>query len=168
MKNSVEIERKFVIKLPELSRLSEEPDYTVSEITQVYLVSAPGISRRIRKRVTDGIAVFTVTEKRRIDALSAYEDEREITFSEYSSLYSERDTDLSVIEKTRHTFRRGGQTYEIDVYPAWRRSCIMETELKDRDTPVLIPEFIELIKEVTGIKAYSNHSMAKHFPDELI
>ena len=60
----------------------------------------------------------------------------------------------------------GGQLFEIDVYPAWKNTAIMETELDDREREVEIPTFIEIIREVTGYKAYSNASMSKSFPKE--
>ena len=43
----------------------------------------------------------------------------------------------------------------------------METELEGEDTAVQIPEFISMIKEVTGIRAYSNASMSRVFPTEI-
>jgi len=43
----------------------------------------------------------------------------------------------------------------------------METELPSEDTNTDIPPFIKIIKEVTGIKAYSNASMSRAFPNEI-
>ena len=42
----------------------------------------------------------------------------------------------------------------------------METELESRDTEVLMPDFLSIVREVTGNKLYSNASMARSFPKE--
>ena len=39
-------------------------------------------------------------------------------------------------------------------------------ELSDRETSVTHPSFIRVVREVTGIREYSNAAMSKHFPKE--
>lgn len=164
---SIEIERKYVIELPDFSRLREMSGYTVSEITQIYMPTVLGVSHRVRRRITREGTVYTETKKQRIDAMSAYEDEREIDESRYEALVGMRDTALRPITKHRHTFEYRGQLFEIDVYPEWKKSCIMETELDERTRTVEMPDFIRVIRDVTGMREYSNHSMAAQFPKEL-
>ena len=164
---SIEIERKYVIELPDFSCLREMSGYTVSEITQIYMPTVLGVSHRVRRRVCADRIVYTETKKRRIDAMSAYEDEREIDELEYDALVKLRDTSLHPITKQRHTFVYQGQLFELDVYPEWKNSCIMETELDERTRTVEMPDFIRVIRDVTGMREYSNHSMAAEFPKEL-
>ena len=45
-------------------------------------------------------------------------------------------------------------------------TAIMETELDSREKQVKIPSFIEILREVTGDKAYSNAGMSRRFPEE--
>lgn len=167
MKDHIETERKFIISKPDIDVLRAQPEYTSSDIVQIYLVSSPRVTHRIRSRTYLGKTVYTETTKMRISGMSAYEDEREITEAEFVSLSEQIDPDTTPIVKTRHTFVLGGQLFEIDVYPNWQTSAIMETELEGEDTAVQIPEFISMIKEVTGIRAYSNASMARVFPTEI-
>ena len=142
------------------------PEYTRSEITQIYLKSPDGITRRVRCRERSGNITYTETKKVRIDKMSAYEDEREISYEEFVDLSSEKDEKTLPIIKTRHTFTYEGQLFEIDVYPKWKSTAIMETELEARDKEVKFPEFITIIREVTGDKNYSNAGMSRSFPDE--
>ncbi len=165
-KHEVEIERKYIIMKPDVSVMSSCDGYTASEIEQIYLVSADGVTRRIRKRVTDGTACYYLTEKRRIDAMSSMEDEREITPSEYCLLRAEMDQHTHPIYKTRHAFFVGAQSFEVDVYPEWQSTAIMETELESRDTEVKMPDFIHVVREVTGLRGYSNAAMSRSFPKE--
>jgi CYTH domain-containing protein len=44
----------------------------------------------------------------------------------------------------------------------------MEIELRSRDETVNIPDFIEIISEVTGNKKYSNAAMSENFPEEIL
>ena len=166
--NNVEIERKYIIEMPDINVMSEMPDYTVSEITQIYLGSPQHVTHRVRRRAYDGRAEYTETKKVRIDKTSAYEDERLISEGEYSALALNMAKDSNPLSKTRHTFNYLGQIFEIDIYPNWTRTCIMETELPSRDAVVEMPSLIHIIREVTGDKKYSNASMSRSFPQEII
>lgn len=163
----VEIERKFIIRLPDLALVAQRRGYTVSHITQTYLLSAPRVTHRVRKREYEGRVVYTETKKVRIDKLSSFEDERELTRSEYEELLATADPAAKPVLKTRHTVPHGEYKLEIDVYPAWRHTCVMEIELPSRETEVNLPPFITVVAEVTGDKRYSNAAMARSFPPEL-
>ena len=167
MNSGIEIERKFVIKMPSVATLMQMPDYTVSEISQTYLASAgEGVTERVRRReYADGVR-FYHTVKRRIDKLSCNEDEREIDESEYRSLLERRDTQGQTVEKTRHTFSFGALTVEIDKYRGWDTVAVLEVELPSRETSLTLPDFIEEIFEATGKFELSNAELYKHFPTE--
>ena len=163
-----ETERKLVIKKPDVELLRELPDFSVSHIIQTYLLSDKGVTHRVRSREREGVTVYTECIKRRLSAATCTEDEREITAEEYAQLLLRRDPRSATIEKTRITFGYSDRIFEVDIYPGWERSCIMEVELPSEDTPVDFPPFITVIREVTGDRRYSNAGMALAFPDELI
>lgn len=164
----VEIERKYVIAMPDTAKLSGLPAYTVSEIDQTYLASADHVTHRVRKRVFGEKTVYTETKKIRIDKMSAFEDERELSEDEYTELLKLRKDGTVTLKKVRHTFDYSGQTFEVDIYPEWQKTAILETELESRETEVVFPDFIKVIAEVTGDKRYSNASMSLEFPKELL
>ena len=164
----VEIERKYVIVMPDTDTLRSQSDYTVSEIEQTYSESAEHVTHRVRARRYSDRVVYTETKKVRIDKMSAIEDEREISEREYLDLLAKRKADTITLRKTRHTFEHAGQIFEIDVYPEWGRTAVMETELESRQQTVSMPDFIRIVAEVTGDKRYSNASMSQIFPDELL
>ena len=165
--NNLEIERKYIIEKPAIERMMLESSYTSSEIVQIYLTSPLGVTRRVRSREYASGTRYFETTKVRVDKMSSQELEREIDREEFDRLATEIAEDSHPIVKTRHTFDYLGQTFEIDVYPEWERTCIMETELPSRDTEVKMPSFIRIIAEVTGDKRYSNAAMSKSFPDEI-
>ena len=168
MSTPIEIERKFVIALPEIEDMSSRDGYTSSEIEQTYLVSEPHVTRRVRARRYADRTVYTETKKVRIDASSAYEDERTLTEAEYLSLLSEIAPGTVTLRKTRHTFTYLGRVFEVDVYPEWKRSCILEVELERADEVIEMPYFLDVVDEVTGDKRYSNAAMSREFPKELM
>lgn len=166
--SQVEIERKYIIKMPDIETLKSQMDYSSSEILQIYLPSDKGETHRIRQRVYDEKIICTETKKIRIDNMSATEIEREISPLEFAALASNIKYGTSPIEKIRHTFVYENRLFEIDVYPQWKTTAIMETELESRETKVKFPSFINIIREVTGEKAYSNAQMSREFPVEDI
>ena len=168
MSNQIEIERKYVIKKPSLDVIREKDGYTESAIVQIYLSSEEGVTRRVRKRSFPSRVIYTETKKTRIDSVSSYEEEREISEAEFLTLSRNVKEGTRPVIKTRYTFLFCGVTFEIDVYPDWEKTAIMETELENRETCAAMPDFIEIVSEVTGDRRYSNASMAHAFPDELI
>lgn len=164
----VEIERKYVIAKPDIELLATLNGYTVSEIEQTYLTSSPALTHRVRKRSYSDRVSYTETKKVRIDKMSVYEDEREISESEYLEHLKSKSEGSVTLRKTRHTFLYEGHILEVDMYPEWQRSAILETELASREAVVPFPDFIEVIAEVTGDKKYSNASMSREFPKELM
>ena len=168
MSTQVEIERKFIIEKPSVSDMSAMKEYTASDITQIYLDSPKSVTHRIRSRRYPTHTAYTETLKIRIDAMSASERESEISAERFSELSKNIAKDSRVLEKTRHTFLYGEHTVEIDNYPEWESTAVLEVELKSRDEQISLPDFIKIIKEVTGDKRYSNASMSRTFPEELV
>ncbi len=162
----LEIERKFIIKMPDPEVLLCAENYTSSAITQIYLESDSGITHRIRKREYEGRTEYTETKKIRIDKMTAIEDEREISGADFEKLKLNIKKGSAPLSKLRRAFDFRGFTFEIDSYPKWERTAIMEVELRDASVEIKFPDFITVIKEVTGERAYTNAAMAESFPKE--
>lgn len=168
MPKQIEIERKYVIKMPDIDILKSQDGYTESKILQIYIESEAGVTHRIRKRSYSSRLIYTETKKSRIDSVSSFEEENEINEQRFATLSKQIKRGTVPLIKTRYTFTYNESTLEIDVYPRWKRSAIMETELVSREESVKMPPFIEIISEVTGDYRYSNAAMASEFPEELI
>lgn len=164
---NIETEKKYVIEMPDVLFLSTLENYTESEIEQIYL-NTEGVTHRIRRRKMGERVVYTETEKRRISPMSVIETEKEIDEVKYNELKKNRKENSKILVKTRYTFDFLGHTIEIDVYPKWQKSAIMELELKSEGESFSLPPFIKLIKDVTGLFEYSNAKMSVSFPPELI
>lgn len=166
-KTQIEIERKFIIERPSLELLSTLDGYTESDIVQTYLSSEMRVTHRIRARSSEGVTVYTETKKTRVDKLSAIEEEREIDKVEYERLAALIAEGTRPIIKKRIILPHGKWLLEIDIYPEWTRTAILEVELASREEKPTFPDFIRVLTEVTGDKRYSNAGMSRAFPEEL-
>ena len=158
-----EIERKFLIKYPNLEWLESQPNCQRVEIIQTYLKSPNGDETRIRQRGIDGNFIYFQTTKRKISACKRIEIERRLTKDEYLKLLLDVDTTKHQIRKTRYCLVYENQYFEIDVYPFWQDKAVMEIELRDENQAIKLPEMIDVIKEVTGDDEYSNSTLAKMY-----
>ena len=162
-----EIERKYIIDIPNIKELEKLPNCTKVDITQTYLKSNDDTERRVRARGIDGNYIYYLTEKRKINSLKRVEVERRLEPNEYIKLLMDADTNLKPIHKTRYCLTENNQYFEIDIYPQWDNQAIMEIELSSEDDIVKTPEFINIIKEVTEDENYKNYNMAHEMPKQL-
>lgn len=163
-----EIERKWLITRPDEALLAAQPGASSSQIVQTYLIAPAGLSRRVRARTQNGITVCTTTEKRRINAMTAEETETVITADTYAALLREADPACSPIAKTRWCIPYAGQVLEIDLYPFWDAQAVLEIELPSPDAATSLPPYLTILQEVTGDRTYSNHSLSRTIPQQII
>lgn len=161
-----EIERKYLIRMPDPAWLAREAEGT--EITQTYLLSPPGISERVRKRGRDGSYVYTHTVKQKLSDLRRIEDEEEISAERYEELLQRADPSRRAICKVRWCFSYEGQFFELDVFPFWEDRAYLEIELRDESQEVRLPPDIRVIREVTEDIRYTNSALAYAIPYEDI
>ena len=163
--NGFEIERKFLIAMPEEDFLA---GCEISGIKQTYLLGEPDTTERVRRRRWADRCEYTHTVKRKISNIRRLEDETEIGEGEYLELLKRADPDRRTIEKLRCCYRIGGEEWEIDVFPFWEDRAIVEIELEDEGQEVLLPPGLRLIREVTDDPRYTNSALSREIPmDEL-
>lgn len=161
-----EIERKYLIDVPDGRFLSAQPDCAVWEIEQIYLLSAPGETRRIRRVIENGQTRYYQTTKRRVSSATAEEREAQIERDEYERLRAQRDPSLRTILKRRYLIPFAGHCLEIDVYPFWKRQAVLEIELESEAEAARIPDWLRVRREVTSEKQYKNVALAREIPKE--
>lgn len=165
MSEKMEIERKFLIEMPDIEFLNVRRQL---EILQTYLKNSnDGAQRRVRKITENGNESFIYTEKIFYTPVSRKETEYEISSREYDELLSEAKADCVPISKCRICFDYNDQLFELDIYPFSDELAILELELEEPEQKIDFPSYINVIKEVTGIDSYSNAALGKagKFPD---
>lgn len=164
----IETERKFLIRMPEISLLTSIEGVRVRHIEQTYLCREDGKNARVRRIDEDGKISYVKTLKERISTLSCYEEEYEIDREQYGRALLRADTSRSTIIKTRYCIPYCEHILEIDVYPFWSDRAILEVELADEDEQFSLPSYISVVKEVSEDKRYKNTNLAKDVPFDLI
>lgn len=157
----LEIERKFLIEYPDLDWLENQPNCRKIEIIQTYLLADSEDEVRVRQRGLDGHYVYFQTIKRKVDDVKRVEIERRLSKDEYLKLLMNADTTKRQIRKNRYCLTFESQYFEVDVYPFWNDKAIVELELSDENAPIVFPEQLKVIKEVTDDDSYKNSSLAK-------
>lgn len=164
----LEIERKFLIALPDEALLKEKSVKRL-DIEQIYLrPDASGANRRIRRTRSGTKERFFYTEKTRLTAVTRIEREHEITAAAFEALLAERDETLHTIEKTRYLVPFEGHTLEIDVFSFWHDRAFCEAELQSEDEPLLLPAWLRVYREVTDDARYTNRALARTVPEEAL
>ena len=161
----LEIERKYLIRMPDSELLSRLP---ASEIEQIYILSPEGTRERIRRRDYGGRIEYTHTVKKRLNDLSRVEIEEEIDEERYRELCSRADPSRRVIRKRRLISSFDGQDFEIDVFPFWDDRALMELELEDEEQELRLPPRIAIVREVSSEKNYMNSALAREIPRETL
>lgn len=157
-----EIERKFLIKYPDLKALNN-PTLEKVDIIQTYLrKSNPNEEIRIRQRGCDGHFVYTRTIKKGTGQ-KRFETEKRISKDQYLTYLMDADQNYHQIRKTRYCFVHNNQYLELDIYPFWKDKAILEIEINNENGKVEIPPEIEVIKEVTNDPHLKNSYIAKNY-----
>ena len=161
----LEIERKYLIHHPDPAFLASQDGAYRIDIRQTYLTPDAAGNRRIRRWEDRGGVKFIITRKEKVTAVTRIERESELTESAYLALLAEADPARETLVKTRWRLPYRGQELEIDLYPFWTKIAVLEVELTCEEQPVLLPPWLDLIREVTGEEAYSNASLSKLLKD---
>ena len=163
----MEIERKYLIRMPEEAALRAMPGCVVWDIVQTYLHDGGiGQTRRVRSIRTGGETRYIYTYKRRINELTCDEREEEIGAAAYEALLQDANPQLHSIEKRRYRIPYRGQMMEIDLYSFWDDRATLEIELEREDQAPELPDWLEMVRELTGERAYKNRYLAECVPME--
>ena len=158
MPKGLEIERKFLVELPDVSRLDVKRKIG---ITQTYLSAGENDSqRRVRRISENGEITYTYTEKVFLTPVTREENEFEITEGEYRRLLVQTRKDCTPVEKVRYCFNYHDQLFELDTYPFSKQLAIMELELKSPDQKIDFPADVKVLRDVSADKKYSNAALA--------
>ena len=153
MKTFKEIERKFLLKrFPKLEKIN-----TVYQIQQWY--HSDGFRYRYQVEIPNGDVKIFKTRKTNISKGVNQEEETILSQNEFNEL--DLSNSLS-IKKIRTVVKYKGHKLEIDKYEGLN-IVILEVELEDLNEKIPMPKYIdkEILYEVTGIKEFSNKSLAE-------
>ncbi|MBP3619931.1 MAG: AAA family ATPase [Clostridia bacterium] len=155
-----EIERKFLIEMPNLEKMEKNQACKKVEIIQTYLKSENDDEIRVRQRGYNGSYIYTKTIKKYAGNGKRFEFEERISEQQYLSALMEADITKRQIRKTRYCLVYENQYFEIDIYPFWKDKAILEIEFSNENREIKFPKCMKIIKEVTDDEEYKNTTLA--------
>lgn len=153
----VKEEKRYLIEYPNIDYLQNITNCKKVDIIQTYLKSNNKEAICIEQRGLDGDYVYSIIQN---DKFTNVKEEKRISKEEYLKFLMDADINLRQIRKTRYCLMDNRYCCNIDIYPFWKEKAIMWFQTK-KDKDVLIPSFINVLKEVSSDERYDNYSMAK-------
>ena len=161
LKDTIEYNRKILVKMPDLKKLSYNRKIT---IIQNYLYTDDeNVEKRIRQRKYGDNCSYYYTEKYRVDIKNngRLKADRRISEREYLSLLAQINPKYRQIVKDRYCFVYENQYFNLDVFPFDKEKALLEISLEENDKVLDIPDFIEIIKDVTDDESFKNISLSE-------
>lgn len=163
-----EIERKFLIKPFDYNVIPNYKDIPQYDIMQIYLINKDkNTEERVRViRQVNGAVIYNHcnmyhTIKRKVSTGIREENEVQIDSDKFASYLMRMNPQSRPIIKHRICYPYSYHYIEIDTYKSIDMpGLILEVELNKIEENVSLPDYIEVIKEVTNDDRYSNHSLA--------
>ena len=163
----LEIERKFLIKYPDLKQLAEMKLCRKIPITQAYLTTPEEGRFRVRKRGEGADVLYIKTIKHKINDLKRIEIESYISEEEYYAYLDRKDCVEGIISKDRYCLVWDARYFELDVYPFWKDRATLELELTDENEEFSLPDFVDPIRDVSFEKEYRNKYLAAVYGQQI-
>ena len=158
----LEIERKFLLKrFPKRVIEKYKKNLQILDMVQYYFF-IDGVWQRYRVVDSEGKKTkYIHTIKKSIQPGIYEENERAIKEKEFLEKRKEYNKNYAVIRKTRYVIKYKGLKFEIDVYNDLSM-VVLEVELPDLKHQFEYPDglFEEIVIEATGMKQFSNFSLA--------
>ncbi|TKR71695.1 hypothetical protein L596_019252 [Steinernema carpocapsae] len=158
--------RKWLVKGFDLAQF---PKYEEFQVVHDYLLAdKPDLQVRIRARCQDGRSTYTITTRHFMQP-ETVETRMQINYREYCRYLTMKDMSRASLHKSRRCFNFGRQYFHLDTYvdplpPACdgRPLMILETYTTSPrgDEDPALPEFMKVVKEITGDSTYSMYNVA--------
>lgn len=156
---TIEKFNKYLINVDDalLERIKNEDNYSTSHIVQHYLTSENNMERRIRRRERGDDVMYSYSEAKYLATNERIKVDRVLTKRQYKDFENQIDRNLNVTDKMRYSFIHNDSFYKLDVFNFDKTKGIISTENEAE-----LPEYIDVIKDVTGNVNYKNYYLAKH------
>lgn len=153
-------QRKYIVDLSTLNNgLIDINNITTVFIEQIYLESLnDNYEKRLRKRTINGVSTYYFTsQKKECNGSSLIITDKKITEKEYYN-FMETSSVKKRLTKIRKTFSYDKNYYRLDTFE--NGLCILEVEENIDPSVVKLPDFINIIKDVTDDENYRNLNIA--------
>ena len=154
---------RYLVNVDEdvLKKIKQEAGFSTSHIIQHYLRSDDGYERRIRSRDRNGDMLYSYSEANYLSTNERVKVDRVLTEKQYNDFAHQIDTDLHVIDKMRYSFIDKSLFFKLEVFDFDTTKGILTVDEPDDGRTVEVPDYFEVIRDVTGDVNYKNYYLAK-------
>ncbi len=156
-KTYINEEKRYLIEYPNIDFLQNLKSCKKVDVIQTYLKSNNKEEVSIEQRGVDGNYIYSKIQNNKFENVK---EEKRITKEEYLKLLMDADINFRQIRKTRYCLMNDKCYCNIDIYPFWKEKAIMEFQMK-KDKEILIPSYVNVLKEVSDDERYDSYSIAK-------
>lgn len=158
----VEQFKKYLIDVDEnlLATLKDmNSDYT--HIVQHFLKSTPGTEKRIRRREKGDSTLFYYSDANMLTPFTRIKTDRIISERQYKDYLIEIDPNLGAIDKERYSFTYKNHFFRLDIFDFDQSKALLSAQIIQSDESIELPEFVNVLKDVSDIVNYKNYYLAK-------
>lgn len=151
-------QRKFLVEGVDVEKLSTIANKVV--ITQNYLQESDGYEYRLREMKSDkGVTYHYAIQNKKEDGMREIIKSATIDKEEYSRLLPKEEGEFSTCVKTRYSFVYNKQYFRLDIFPD--NMMILEVNVTKENPEISLPEFVNVVEEVTNKEEYQNINIAR-------
>ncbi len=160
--NKTYIEKKYLIKMPDINQLLKNKHCRRVHVKQHYIIDDTRKEKEkiVLRRENKKNLYYKVNKKDNVKykiSLSA---------DDYINRLENEDTKFYHIYKDRYYYIYDSRCIKIDVFPFWNDKAILEVDLLNERETIKLPKFIEVIEEVTDNEKYKNYYLAEEYNDK--
>lgn len=154
--NNNYLEKKYLIKKPDYDMLCKLNGASKFKISLTYLKSRDDEDIKLVIRRSEDKVVYSKVVK------SIGREEVYISADKYVSELENADPRRKRLDKERFFFIYKNNRYKVDFYPFMDDVAILELDLLNEREEFELPDFIEVIEDITDNRKYRNRELARN------
>lgn len=157
----IEVSKKYLVEINDelISKLKETASKV--HIVQHYLKSQSGNERRIRRREKEGNTIYYYSDATMLTPNTRIKKDRIISESQYQDYAMDIDPSVGIIDKERYSFYHNGRFFKLDIFSFDQSKALLSVQIPDESEEIVVPDYFNVVKEVTDILNYKNYYLAK-------
>lgn len=160
--NNNYIEKKYLIKMPDLEQLLKNKHCRKVHVKQHYLIDETKKEKEkiVLRRENNKNFYYKVNKKDNVKYSNS------ITADQYINKLEDENKKFYNIYKDRYYYIYDSRCFKFDIFPFWDDKAILEIDILSEREQIKFPKFVEILEEVTEIEKYKNYYLAEEYNDK--
>lgn len=157
--NKTYVEKKYLIKMPDVNQLIKNKHCRKVHVKQHYLIDETKKEQEkiVLRREKNKNFYYKVNKKNNVKYSQA------IKADDYINKLEDENNKFYHIYKDRYYYIYDSRCIKIDIFPFWKDKAILEVDILNDRESIKFPKFIEVLEEVTTIDSYKNYYLAEKY-----